>query len=316
MKIFITGIGGAIGSHVAEAFSRDGHTVVGIDNLDPYYDPAIKRLTLKDIAQSKMRVGIADLVTDNLATHISPDTDMIFHFAAQPGLSSGTSFEHYVRNNITATEKLLSHARTLPKLKAFVYISTSSVYGKSARGAEDSLPRPTSGYGVTKLAAEQLALSRYRTEGLPVISLRLFSVYGPRERPEKFYHKLTHSILTGKPFTLHDGSFSHMRSYTYVGDVVEAMRRVVEMYKSAIGEIINIGSADMRSTEEGFRAIESIIGRSAEIVVVPPRPGDQLETEAVIRKAKTILGFSPHVSLEEGLAEQVKWHRERLLPRL
>ncbi len=316
MKIFITGAAGAIGSHVAEAFRAQGHEVAGIDNLDNYYAPTIKELNLRDVAQSGASVLRDDLVTADLQELISDDTEFIFHFAAQPGISAGTPFDHYIRNNLVATERLLRHANKLPHLKAFVYISTSSVYGKSARGSEDELPRPTSGYGVTKLASEQLALAQYRSQGLPVVALRLFSVFGPRERPEKLYHKLTHAILTGKPFALHEGSSAHVRSFTYVGDVVEAMQRVLERYPHAIGEIINIGSNTTRTTEEGIRAVESIIGERANLVMVPPRPGDQHETEAIIKKAEVLLGFTPKTSLEEGLAQQVEWHRMHLLPYL
>jgi nucleoside-diphosphate-sugar epimerase len=316
MNIFITGVAGAIGSHVAEAFQLLGHEVVGMDNLDRYYAVTIKELNLADVAAHGVRVIREDLVTGDLAAHIPPETELIFHFAAQPGISAGTPFDHYIRNNIQATERLLAHAETLPHLKAFVYISTSSVYGKSARGAEDALPRPTSGYGVTKLASEQLALARFRNTGLPVIALRLFSVYGPRERPEKLYHKLTQSILMGTPFPLHEGSEKHMRSFTFVGDVVAAMERVLEHYPRAIGEIVNIGTNNVHSTEEGIRTVETILGKRANIVAVPRRSGDQQETEASISKAKELLNFTPKFSLADGLAAQITWHKERLLPHL
>jgi nucleoside-diphosphate-sugar epimerase len=316
MKIFITGIAGAIGSHVAEAFRAADHDVSGIDNFDNYYAPTIKELNLRDVELSGARVLREDLVTGDLALLVPKETEFIFHFAAQPGISAGTPFDHYIRNNIFATEHLLDRAKTLPKLKAFVYISTSSVYGKSARGSEDELPRPTSGYGVTKLASEQLALAQYRSYGLPVIALRLFSVFGPRERPEKLYHKLTHAILTDQPFPLHEGAEAHLRSFTYVGDVVRAMEQVLERYSGAIGEIVNIGSDTTRTTEEGIRALEAIIGKRANLVLTPKRPGDQLETQAHIKKAQILLGFTPKISLEEGLEAQVRWHKEHLLPHL
>lgn len=316
MKIIITGVAGAIGSHVAEAFCAQGHEVIGIDNLDNYYAPKIKELNLRDVAAAGANIIRDDLVTGDLATHIPEDTDFIFHFAAQPGISAGTPFSHYIRNNLSATERVLDRARGLPKLKAFVYISTSSVYGKSARGSEEELPRPTSGYGVTKLASEQLALATHRSQGLPVIALRLFSVFGPRERPEKLYHKLTHAILTDQPFPLHEGAGAHVRSFTYVGDVVHAMELVLEKYSNAIGEIVNIGTDTTHTTEQGIRAVETIIGKRANFIVVPKRPGDQHETEASIKKAQLLFGFTPKISLEEGLADQIRWHRDRLLPHL
>src|SRR3989344_3180337 len=295
MHIFITGIAGAIGSHVAEAFRAEGHEVTGIDNLDNYYSAAIKELTLSDVASRGVNVVREDLVTSDLTEHIPEETEFIFHFAAQPGISAETPFDHYIRNNIKATERLLHRAGTLPKLKALVYISTSSVYGKSARGGEDDVPRPTSGYGVTKLASEQLALSHHRSFGLPVIALRLFSVFGPRERPEKLYHKLTHAILTDQPFPLHEGAGAHVRSFTYVGGVVRAMELVLEKYPNAIGEIVNIGTDTTHTTEQGIRAVEVILGKRADFVMVPKRPGDQHETEASIKKAQLLFGFIPKI---------------------
>ncbi len=316
MKIFITGVAGAIGSHVAEAFCAAGHEVVGIDNLDNYYAPHIKELNLRDVARSGVSILRDDLVTGDLHAHIPEETEFIFHFAAQPGISEGTPFDHYIRNNLSATERLLARARTLSRLKAFVYISTSSVYGKSARGSEEELPRPTSGYGVTKLASEQLALAQHRSHGLPVIALRLFSVFGPRERPEKLYHKLIHSILTENTFPLHEGAGAHVRSFTYVGDIVRAMELILSRYEGAVGEIINIGSNTTRTTEDGIRAVEAILGKRANLVTTPRRTGDQQETEAFIKKAQVLFGFTPKVTLEEGLTEQIRWHQESLFPHL
>ena len=201
MKIFITGIGGAIGSHVAEALLSRGDTVVGIDNLDPYYNPRIKQLNIDTIIAKGGEVVIGDINDFDFST--LPNIDALMHFAAQPGISAGTSFEHYVRNNISATHRLLTYALTISQLKAFIHISTSSIYGESARGSEEVVPKPISPYGVTKLAAEQLALSKWRSDKLPVVALRLFSVFGPRERPEKLYHKLIDAIEAGRDFPLH-----------------------------------------------------------------------------------------------------------------
>ena len=314
MKVLITGIAGAIGSHVAEALLLRGDKVVGIDNLDPYYDARIKQLNVSDVKAKGGAVVIGDINTHDFTS--LGDVDAIIHFAAQPGISSGTHFEHYVKNNISATHALLAYALTLPKLSAFVHISTSSVYGVSARGSEDVVPKPTSPYGVTKLAAEQLALSKYRSDKLPVTALRLFSVFGPRERPEKLYHKLIHAMKTGDTFPLHEGSEKHLRSFTYVGDIVDATIRALDRIDKAKGEIINIGSRELRTTGEGIAIIERIIGEKAPLVKSPPRYGDQKETEAIIDKAQLLLDFTPKVSLEEGLHAQYKWHVEHLLPHL
>ena len=315
MKILVTGVAGAIGSHVAEALAKRGDAVFGIDNIDPYYDPVIKMLALADVKEAGVEVVIADINTIDLTT-LGNDIEAIVHFAAQPGISAGTPFAQYVANNIHATYALLEYAKTLPKLKLFLHISTSSVYGRSARGSEDVVPMPTSPYGVTKLAAEQLALSRFRSDGLPVAVLRLFSVYGPRERPEKLYHKLTHAMLLDKPFPLYEGSEKHERSFTYVGDVVDACLRALDRYETIVGEIINIGSSAVHTTGEGIRIIESLARKKAELVLVPPRYGDQIYTKAVIEKAKRLLDFVPNVSLEEGLQRQFDWHEKKLFPHL
>lgn len=311
MRILVTGVAGAIGSHVAEHFSKLGHEVIGVDILTPYYDREIKEINLADVVASGVKVHIADLATDDL-DHLLRGIDIIFHFAAQPGISAVTPFEDYVRNNITATHRLLEAALKVPEIKGFVHISTSSVYGARASDDETIEPKPTSFYGVTKLAAEQLALSYYRELGLPVVVLRLFSVYGERERPEKLYHKLIRSMLEDREFTLYEGSEYHVRSYTHVADIVKACDLVVKNIDRAVGEIFNIGSDKTVTTGEGIKTIERIIGKPARLVVVPRRLGDQAETAAQIEKARRVLGYSPTVSVEEGLARQVKWFKEKL----
>lgn len=311
MKILITGVAGAIGSHVAEHFVGLGHEVVGVDILTPYYDRAIKEINLADVAASGVEVHLCDLAVDDI-DHFMKGVDVVFHFAAQPGISATTSFEDYVRNNIIATHRLLDSVSKVSGLKGFVHISTSSVYGAHAYGDEAVEVKPTSYYGVTKLAAEQLALSYYREHGLPVVVLRLFSVYGPRERPEKLYHKLIKSILEDKDFPLHEGSEDHVRSYTNVDDIVHACDLVVKNLDLAVGEIFNIGTDQTITTGEGIKIVEQLLGKSARIVATPRRRGDQKETGANIEKARRILGYNPTVRVEEGLARQVVWYKDKL----
>jgi UDP-glucuronate 4-epimerase len=311
MKIVVTGAAGAIGSHVAEALCDCGHKVFAIDAITDYYNPKIKEITIKDLTERGISFSRKNLVG---MTHkdLPEDTDIIFHFAAQPGISPKTSFKDYVSNNIVATHDLLEAARQLKELKGFIHASTSSVYGRQANGDETSEPRPISYYGVTKLAAEQLALAYHREHKLPVIVLRLFSVYGERERPEKLYHKLIRAIERDEEFPVFEGSDKHVRSYTYVGDAIDGCLKALEHIKKYPGEIFNIGNDKTHTTAEGIKFIESLMKKKARLKKLPARPGDQKETAANIKKARNLLGYKPKTSLKDGLAAQVKWYRKKL----
>ncbi len=311
MKIIVTGAAGFIGSHAAERFAALGHEVVGIDAFTDYYSRAWKESNAADVQSSGVKLVRLDLAADAL-TAVLANADFIFHLAGQPGISATTPLDTYIRNNIVATDRLLIASRQLPTLKCFVNISTSSVYGRHATDSEETPPKPTSYYGVTKLAAEQLALALHREQGFPACSLRIFSVYGPRERPEKLYPKLIRSILTGEPFPLHEGSEHHSRSYTFVEDILDGFTAVLRQPEKAIGEIFNIGSDVEMTTGEGIRIIEDIMGQKANIKIMPKRPGDQLRTCANIEKAGRLLGYEPKTRLEDGLRAEVDWYREKI----
>lgn len=313
MKILITGAAGFIGSHTAEYFARQGHQVYGLDNFDAYYDRSLKELNQIDIQRAGVHFVEADLL-DDLNEKLPSDFDYIFHYAAQPGISATTALSEYVRNNIFATENLLNWVyKSSPNLKLFVNIGTSSIYGKFATLPETALPEPISYYGTTKLAAEQLALAADRSGKIPACSLRLYSVYGPRERPEKLYTKLIKSIFEQTPFPLFEGSENHSRSFTYVGDIVDAMASVIGREESIKGEIINIGTDVAYTTGQGIELIEKIIGLKAKLKTHPPRPGDQQRTTALIDKARKLLDYNPNTSFEDGLKAQVQWYEEKFL---
>lgn len=311
MRIVVTGAAGAIGSHVAEALKKAGHDIVGIDAVTDYYDPAIKEITIDDLKKAGIPVLRLDLATDDVSDALK-GADIVFNFAAQPGISAATPFEDYAKNNITATYKLLEAARKLPSLKLLVHISTSSIYGAHAGSDETAEPKPTSFYGVTKLAAEQLALSYAREKGMPVSVLRLFSVYGERERPEKLYHKAIKNILNDEPLTLFEGAEKHRRSFTHVSDVVAACLLVLKKIDASRGEIFNIGGGESTTTGEGLKLIEQITGKKLQFKKMPKRAGDQLETSAQIAKARKILGYEPKIAPKEGLRRQVEWHKKKL----
>jgi nucleoside-diphosphate-sugar epimerase len=312
LRILVTGAAGFIGSHLSERLARLGHNVLGLDCLTDYYARALKSLNVKAIEEQGVTFLPLDLAVDELGPAVR-DVDVVFHAAAQPGLSATSTFETYVRNNITATHRLLEACRQAPSVPALYYVSTSSVYGAIATGSEDTEPRPTSPYGVTKLAAEQLALSYHRTQGLPVCSLRLFSVYGPRERPEKLYSLLIRSILEGEEFPLYEGSESHVRSYTYIDDIIDGMVAAAERPEDCAGQIFNVGTDRTITTGAGIEIVEQIIGRKARIKQVPARRGDQLKTQANIEKACRVLGYEPDTTPEEGLRHQVNWYEDSVL---
>ncbi|TRZ42790.1 NAD-dependent epimerase/dehydratase family protein [Robertkochia solimangrovi] len=311
MRILITGAAGFIGSHTAAYFAEQGHDVIGLDSFSDYYDPALKRLNQEDIEKAGVRFVEIDL-NDDLGSHLPGDIDYIFHFAAQPGISATTPLEDYVNNNIYATQNFLDWAKEYsPDLKLFVNIATSSIYGKEATLPETAVPTPISYYGTTKLAAEQLVLGEHRTGKIKACSLRLYSVYGPRERPEKLYTKLIKSIIEDTEFPLFEGSEKHSRSFTYVGDIVKGMAAVIGKEEVLGGEIVNIGSDKEYTTKEGIELIEKIIGKPAKIKRTPPRPGDQLRTTALIDKARKLLGYEPETEFEEGLKAQVEWYKQK-----
>lgn len=313
MKILITGAAGFIGSHTAEYFAQQGHTVYGLDNFSTYYDPELKRLNKADLEAKGVEFIEIDLLGD-LDTHMPADFDFVFHFAAQPGISATTTLEEYVRNNIYATQRLLDWTKQYnPELKLFVNIATSSIYGKEATLPETAAPTPISFYGTTKLAGEQLVMGEQRTGKIKACSLRLYSVYGPRERPEKLYTKLIKSIFDGEAFPLFEGSEKHSRSFTYVGDIVKAMAAVPGREEVLNGEIINIGSDHEYTTGDGIALIEKIIGKKAKLQKTPPRPGDQLRTTALIDKARKLLDYDPDTDFEDGLRAQVAWYKDKFL---
>jgi nucleoside-diphosphate-sugar epimerase len=260
-KVVVTGAAGFIGSHIAETLAAANYDVVGIDNFADHYSAELKRLnaeTVQDVGVNMQEADLADSVD------IPKDTDVIVHCAAQPGISSDVPFSDYERNNIQATRNLLASCISQDTSPFFLYISTSSVYGLEATGAETAEPKPASDYGVTKLAAEQLVLSAVRQDKLQAASLRLFSVYGPRERPEKLFTKLIDAGVTASSFPLYEGSREHVRSFTYVGDVVRAIESAIDKRQKVNGEIINVGNDNTSTTGEAISAVENALGTKIE----------------------------------------------------
>ena len=312
MNVLVTGAAGFIGSHFAEKIASQGFKVIGIDNFSNYYSRELKEKNARELEARNIRLIRYDLCENDLNSVIEEEIHYIFHFAGQPGISRDSSFESYQQNNFIATHNLLNFALTQKNLKLFVNLSTSSVYGKYATLAENEETKPVSDYGVTKLAAEQLVLSKSRSNLLKTCSLRLFSVYGPRERPDKLFTKLIDCALNDKKFPLFEGSTSHIRSFTFVGDIVAGILSVIGKEDICDGEIFNIGTETEHTTQEGINIIEKITNSKIKFEHLPKRPGDQVRTSANIDKARRLLRYHPQTSFYEGLEKQTAWFRENL----
>lgn len=311
MRILVTGAAGFIASHLCEKLRDLGHEVVGLDNFNDYYSPALKRLNASDLKAKGIEVIEIDL-NDNLQTVFQNPYDYIYHLAAQPGISAETPLSDYVTNNIFATQNLLDAvAKYNPNLKSFINIATSSVYGLVANVDENVPAKPISFYGSTKLAAEQLVLGQQRLGKLKACSIRLYSVYGPRERPEKLYTKLIENLYSDKPFPLFEGSVKHERSFTYVGDIVDGLVAIIGKEDIVNGEIINLGTDEVHTTQEGINLVEEIMHKKLIIDHKPARKGDQEKTSAVIDKARKLLGYEPKVTFKKGLEQQVQWYLDK-----
>ena len=311
MRILVTGAAGFIASHLCEKLRDLGHEVVGLDNFNDYYSPALKRLNASDLKAKGIDVIEIDL-NDNLQTVFKNPYDYIYHLAAQPGISAETPLSDYVTNNIFATQNLLDAvANYNPNLKSFINIATSSVYGLVANVDENVPAKPISFYGSTKLAAEQLVLGQQRLGKLKACSIRLYSVYGPRERPEKLYTKLIENLYSDKPFPLFEGSVKHERSFTYVGDIVDGLVAIIGKEEEVNGEIINLGTDEVHTTQEGINLVEEIMHKKLIVDHKPARKGDQEKTSAVIDKARRLLGYEPKVTFKKGLEQQVQWYLDK-----
>lgn len=311
MRILVTGAAGFIASHLCEKLIDLNHEVFGLDNFNNYYSPSLKRMNAQDLQKRGIKIFEIDL-NDDLQLVFEKPYDYIFHLAAQPGIASETPLSDYVTNNIFATQNLLEAVLAYnSSMKCFINIATSSVYGLEATVDENVPAKPISFYGITKLAAEQLVLGLQRLGKINACSIRLYSVYGPRERPEKLYTKLIENLYYDKPFPLFEGSVKHERSFTYVGDIVDGLVAIIGKETLVNGEIINVGTDEVHTTQEGISIVEDIMNKQLIIDQKPARKGDQQRTEAIIDKAKKLLNYEPKVTFRIGLEEQVKWYLDK-----
>jgi UDP-glucose 4-epimerase len=238
------------------------------------------------------------------------DADFIFHQAGQPGVrpSWGKEFDLYVEHNIRATQNLLEAVKGSARLKRLVFASSSSIYGQSEDLPlrEESLPRPYSPYGVTKLAAEHLCTLYHANHGVPTVALRYFTVYGPRQRPDMGFHKFIQAALQDRPIVVY-GDGEQTRDFTYVADAVEA--NWLALGPDAVGQVFNIGGGSRSSLNQVLASLEEVLGSPIRREAAPSQPGDVRHTWADTTRGRDVLGFSPQVSLRDGLARQVEWLR-------
>jgi nucleoside-diphosphate-sugar epimerase len=309
LRSVVTGAAGFIGSHLCQRLIELGHNVIGIDCLTDYYPRALKQRNLKGLRSSKFRYLRRDLTVADLSRIVRP-CDYVFHLAAQPGVrgSWGESFEKYVRNNILATQAVLEAAKG-SKVTKLICTSSSSIYGEQTAlpTPEDTSPKPVSPYGITKLAAENLCRIYDRNFTVPIVILRYFTVYGPRQRPDMAFHRFIDSALRGSTIVVYgDGSAS--RDFTYVADAVDAT--ILAMEKSEPGQVFNVGSGEPVTVNDAISTLEKILGKEISVRHEETQRGDVTNTHADINRARTLLGFKPRTDLRQGLGEQVRWQEE------
>jgi nucleoside-diphosphate-sugar epimerase len=303
MRVLVTGAAGFIGSGVARELANRGHDVVAADMfLDRLYSNEPKLILWEQLsAVANIEKVVIDLRGDLDA--LPDEFDVIVNAAAMPGLmTSWSEFDTYMTCNIKLVENLISH-RVREKTH-FVQFSTSSVYGVTATGDEKSECLPTSPYGVTKLAAEELIRAYHRTHGLQHTILRLFSVFGPGQRPDMAYHKLIKAIITGEEFVVF-GDGLQSRTNTYVDDCVEIISTIAE--SSATNEVFNISGGESVTLNDAIAVIEREVGKSARLKHDSARKGDQRTTSGATQKVRAAFGFAPSISFSEGIRKQIEW---------
>lgn len=305
LTVFVTGVAGFIGSHLAERLVQH-YNVIGIDCFTEYYSHKIKESNIAALMKNEnFKLIRNDLVRIN--PKMLDGVELVFHEAAQPGViaSWDQNFKTYVRNNILVTQKLLEVCLD-SDIRKFVFASSSSVYGDVTElpVQENALPKPFSPYGVTKLAAENLCYLYWKNYGLPTISLRYFTVYGPRQRPDMAISRFIDAILNNREVRVY-GKGNQTRDFTYVSDIVNA--NILAANNSAKGEVFNIGGGSTISIIDLISILEKIIGKKAKVIFGPTQKGDVRNTWADVKKAATILGYIPQVEIEDGLKKQVEW---------
>ncbi len=327
MRVLVTGAAGFIGSSVSEALIRRGDDVVGVDNLNDFYDPAIKEANVRDVEATAaetegggaFHLVRADLVSDDavvrgLFEDVDRRPDVVLHLAAWAGVRPSIKKPLvYSANNVEATTRLLELAREF-EVRPFVFASSSSVYGarKSVPFREDDrVDDPISPYAATKKAGELIGYTYYHLHGISFSALRFFTVYGPRQRPEMAIHLFAQRILDRQPIRMHgDGSSS--RDYTYIDDIVSGVLGAIDRAVSRVEyRIYNLGGSETTTLRSLIAQIEAACGLPATIEQVGDQPGDVPRTFADIERARAELGYAPRTPVSEGIPKFVEWLERR-----
>jgi UDP-glucose 4-epimerase len=315
MKALITGVAGFVGSTLAGHLLDEGASVTGLDCFTDYYPRADKEANLAALLSRPGFRFLETTIQDADIAGLLRDTTHVFHLAAQAGVrkSWGRDFQVYTVNNIEATQVLLEACVGRP-IERLVYASSSSVYGDDTPlpMRETAVPGPLSPYGVTKLAAEHLCNLYNANHGVPCVSLRYFTVYGPRQRPDMAFHRFLRSAVLGEPILLY-GDGQQTRDFTFVGDIVRATAAAGS--RGVPGGVYNIGGGARVSVNQVLDMIGRIAGRPLDVRREPRQKGDMRDTFADTTRARADLGFAPSVSIEEGLRAEYEWISARLAGR-
>jgi UDP-glucuronate 4-epimerase len=323
MSILVTGVAGFIGFHVASALLRQGVAVIGVDKLDHYYDVALKEARLAVLRSlgaglAFHRLDVAEPAALTALVRQYPEIDRVIHLAAAAGVRH--SQEHprsYVSANIMGHVEVLEACRRIPGLKHLVFASTSSVYGEGAKlpfAVGDPVDTPSSMYGATKKADEEISHVYAHLYRLPTTGLRFFTVYGPWGRPDMAYWVFTKAILEGRPIPLFNQG-NMRRDFTYIDDIVAGVLACLAKPPADNGEtaplrVYNLGNSESVELERFVGVLERTIGARVPRQMLPMQPGDVIATYADIEPARRDFGFSPTTSIEEGLPRFVAWYRE------
>ena len=313
--ILVTGGAGFIGSHLCERLLNDGVHVICLDNFDSFYDPNIKIKNMERI--SKKFSDQFELVTGDIRNpeHLKGvfqknQFDFVIHLAARAGVRPSIADPLLYQDvNIRGTTVLLEACKERG-IKNFIFASSSSVYGENQRvpfTEQDLDIQPISPYGATKRAGELLCYSYHHLDGMNIACLRIFTAYGPRQRPEMAIHKFTRLMDQGEKIPIY-GDGSSRRDYTYIDDLIDGIRGVIRYHKGF--EVYNLGESQTTSLKELIRLIEEPLGKKANIEMLEPQPGDVSVTYADVSKAKRILKYQPKVKMEEGIKRFVDWYKE------